>query len=82
MRVEARFVCKEIVGPLRSGVYEIPEGSEVSDLLAAGQAECRAKSRKNVKDMLIFLKNGKPAQLYTKLAEGDKVHILLKVFGG
>ena len=82
MRVEAKFVCAEIVGPLRSGVYEIPEGSEVSDLLAAGQAECRDKSRKNVKDMLIFLKNGKPAQLYTKLAEGDKVHILLKVLGG
>ena len=82
MQVEAKFLCAEIVGPLRSGPYDIPEGSKVSDLLKTGLTQFQDRSYENVKDMLIFLRNGKPAQLDTKLDEGDIVHILLKVFGG
>jgi len=70
------------MGPVRSGAYEIPEGSTISDLLGISLAECLGPSRKSVEETLIFMRNGKQAQPDTKLAEGDKVHILLKIFGG
>jgi len=82
MQVEAKFVCAEVVGPLRSGAYEIPEDSDISDLLKTCLAECPGQDRGNMEEMLIFLRNGKPAQPDTILAEGDKIDILLKVFGG
>lgn len=82
MHVEARFICADIAGPARSGAYEIPEGSKISDLLRISLAQSPDRSYENVKDMVIFLRNGKQAQLDTELAEGDRVHILIKVFGG
>jgi len=86
LQVEAIFACGGIIGPVRSGAYEILEGSTISDLLDKSLAERlgpgSGPSRKNVNEMLIFMRNGKQAQPDTKLAEGDKVHILLKIFGG
>ena len=82
MQVEARFICSEIVGPLRSGPYEIPENSTVADLLKLSRAECSEQLPKYGTDMLIFLRNGKQALLNTKLSDGDKVYILLKILGG
>ena len=82
MQVEIKYVCSVILGPLRSGPYEIPEGSKISDLLKTGLAKHPGRSYEDVKDMLIFLRNGKPALPDTALNEGDNVHMLLKVFGG
>ena len=69
------------MGPLRSGIYELPEGSTISDLLGISLAECPGENRVNA-EMLIFMRNGKAAQPDTILTEGDSVHILIKVFGG
>ena len=82
MLVEAKFICADVVGPLKSGPYEIAEGSSVSDLIKTCLARSPGRRYENVKDMLIYLRNGKQAQPDTKLSEGDTVHILLKVFGG
>ena len=70
------------MGPLRSGPYEIAEDSSISDLLKVSLDQSPGRRYEDVKDMLIYLRNGKQAQPDTKLAEGDTVHILLKVFGG
>ena len=94
MQVEAKFACGGIIGPVRNGAYVIPEGSTISDLLDASLAESLGSgsgqgsssgsgpNRKSAKEMLIFLRNGKQAQPDMRLAEGDRVHILLKIFGG
>ena len=82
MQVEARFICAEIVGPLRSGPYELPEESTVSDLLELSRAEYAGQLPQYGTDMLIFLINGRAALSDTMLSEGDKVHILRKIFGG
>jgi len=70
------------MGPLRSGAYEIPEGSSISDLLGISLAERPDPSRGNIEETLIFLRNGKQAQPDAILTEGDTIHILIKVFGG
>ena len=82
MRIEARFVCSEIIGPLRNGDYELPEGAVISDLINQSRAECPEQVPDSRLDYLIFMRNGKPANLNTELADGDKVHILRKIVGG
>jgi len=82
LQVEAKFICPEIVGPLRDGAYEIPEGATVSDLLECCRGECPDRPAKSGADQLMFLKNGMQAQLNTQLSPGDKVHFLRKIFGG
>jgi len=80
--VEARFLCSDIVGQLRSGDYTVPEGASISDLLEISRAECPDKVPDERVDYLIFLQNGKSAQLTAKLAPGDKIHVLRKIIGG
>ena len=82
MQVEAKFICAEIVGPLRDGAYEIPEGATVSDLLECCRAECPNSHPISWASQLMFLKNGMQAQMDTQLSPGDKVHFLRKIFGG
>ena len=82
MQVEAKFICPEIVGPLRDGNYEIPEGASISELLEISRAECPDSIPGDVEAVLMFLKNGKQAQLDTKLSEGDRIHYLRRIFGG
>ena len=33
MKINARFHCKEIVGTITSGEYEIPDGATVAELI-------------------------------------------------
>ena len=82
MRIEARFVCSEIIGPLRNGDYELPEGAAISDLINLSRSECAEQVPDNRLDYLIFMLNGKPAKLDTCLADGDKVLVLRKIVGG
>ena len=82
MQVNVMFVCSEVVGPLRSGIYEIPEDSALSDLLDISASECPSQCQQTDYDLLVFLRNGRPAQLDSKLYPGDKIHVMLKIFGG
>ena len=82
MRVEAKFVFPENPGAQGSGAYDVPDGAAVSDLLEAGRAVYGDRIPKNPEDLLIFLRNGMPAQLGTRLSEGDRIHILRKIYGG
>ena len=82
MRIEAKFVFPEVTGVSGNGAYDIPEGASVSDLLEASRTVYGDRIPENAGDFLIFLRNGMPAQLGDKLSEGDKVHILRKIYGG
>ena len=82
MQVEVKFICPELVGPLRSGAYEVPEGAAISDLLEISRSECAGRVPETVSDQLLYLVNGKSAQQDARLSGGDMVYVLRKVYGG
>jgi len=82
LQVEAKFICPEIVGPLRDGLYDVADGATIADLLDASRAECPDCPPKSWASQLMYLKNGMLAQSYTSLDEGDRIHFLRRVFGG
>ena len=82
MQVDVTFICPEIVGPLRNGAYEVPEGTTISELLEISSSESSVKLSDTVTDYVIFLKNGKQVAADAALSGGDKVFVLRRVFGG
>ena len=82
MKVDVKFVCPEIVGPLRSGAYDVPENITISELLEICSSECFVPPPENIQFNLLILINGKPALPDAKLSDGDQVHVLRKVFAG
>ena len=81
MRVNIRFVCREIVGQARAGDYEMGEGETVAQLMAAA-AEENGTFIENYGEHVIYLVNNRPATAETVLREGDQLIVLRKVHGG
>lgn len=85
MKVFIEFSHVEmIVGDLRSGEYEMPEGSTLNDLLDAAEAESGRKIEVlNWKeDGLFYSCNKKYADTKTVLQEGDMVKAMMKLLCG
>jgi len=82
LRVELKFFCPELVGPLRGGVYDVPENATISELLEISGSECSYRIPDTSLDYLLFLLNGKSARPDARLSPGDKIYVLRKVFGG
>ena len=85
MKVFIEFSHVEmIVGDLRSGEYEMPEGSTLNDLLDAAEAESGRKIEVlNWKeDGLFYSCNKKYADTKTVLHEGDRVKAMMKLLCG
>ena len=82
MQVEVRFICPELAGPLRSGIYEVPENATISELLETGSSDCSGGITENAQAYMLFLLNGRSAQPDARLSPGDKLYVLRKVFGG
>ena len=81
MNVNMRFVCREIVGEVRSGIYALEEGGTVAQLMAAAAAE-NGTFIENYADHVIYLVNNRPATGLTGLRDGDQVIVLRKIHGG
>ena len=82
MQIEVKFVCPELVGPLRSGAYDLPEGATILELLEKSRSEHPGLTPETATDYLLFLLNGKSAQMHARLSHGDKLYVLRKIFGG
>jgi sulfur carrier protein ThiS len=82
LKVEVIFICHEIVGELRNGIYEVPVGTDILELLKISSAECNVQILEDAEDKLLFLVNGKSVQPDAKLSAGDKVYVLRQIFGG
>ena len=82
MQIEVKFFCPELVGPLRNGVYDLPENATISELLEKSCSEHSGRSQKTATDYLLFLLNGRSAQPDARLSQGDMVYVLRKIFGG
>ena len=82
MTVEARFNIDNIAGRLRDGAYELPEGATVADLIEAARHESGCDILTDQESNLMLLLDSKPAAYSTKLHDGGKLHVMLKIMGG
>lgn len=82
MQIEVRFVCPEVLGGLRSGTYDVPEGASISDMMDLCIEAGEGTVRDDLINYVIFLKNNKPAYADTVLEAGDKVMVLRRIYGG
>ena len=82
MKVEIKFSVRDLVGDMRNGFYEVPEGTTVTMLLEASQKEVGMTLVEGVKKSFVFLVNSRPASWETVLQEGDQLRVLYKILGG
>ena len=82
MKVEIKFSVRDLIGDMRNGFYEVPEGTTVTMLLEASQKEVGMTLVEGVKKSFVFLVNSRPASWETVLQEGDQLRVLYKILGG
>jgi len=82
MNIEAKFSCKDIVGPLREGAYEVPDDADVRKAMECVYAEDGREMPASVTEHITFIVNSKRAQWETKLSDGDKLRVLYRFLGG
>ena len=82
MTVTIKFSVRELVGDMRDGAYDVPEGTTISGLLGIAQKEAGMVLNEEVKNSFVFLVGSIPAQWETVLNDGDKVRVLYKILGG
>ncbi|MBO4678002.1 MAG: MoaD/ThiS family protein [Oscillospiraceae bacterium] len=81
MQINVRFVCREIVGAARSGVYTLGEQGTVSELMDSAAAE-NGSFIPDYARFVVYLVNDRPAAEQTMLKEGDRLTVLRKAHGG
>jgi hypothetical protein len=85
--VDVRFSSVDIIGKLRDGLYELPEGATVATLIDAAQREA-AQSVPGYaltgeqKENFVFVLDNSPAAYDTGLHDGGKLRVMFKVMGG
>lgn len=82
MKIELKLHCRELTGNMEEGTYDIPEGSNPKDLIYAAEQKVGFTVSSNFFPWTFPVINGKTAQWYDVLHEGDLVHILHIVMGG
>ena len=82
MMIEVKFNSSELSEKLRSGAYDLPEGSTVASLIELAQREAGYEMTKELEDNLVFLYDNRHAALDTKLGQNGKLRVLHKVLGG
>lgn len=82
MQIEVRFLCPELVGKMKNGVYSVPDGSTIRDLFAACMRENDFVPEQDYIKWLVLLADGRPAVWDTVLDQVSKVHVLRAVLGG
>ena len=80
--IHIKIYCREIVKGLEDGDYELPDGATVNDALIEAQRKAGARLSDGAKNSIVFLLDGRPAELGTPLSDGGKLRILQKVLGG
>lgn len=80
MTVKVRFICRELVGDIANGEYEIPEESTVGEAMEIFRP--MGKFVENYPNFMLFMVNGKAATLQTELKDGDNLMVLRRIIGG
>lgn len=82
MLAKVKFHCKDIVGSLENGEYDIPEGSTVKGFMDFLQNHAGETISEQNLDSMVYMVNGKPADENTVLTEGAFMRVLYKILGG
>ena len=70
------------MGELKSGVYDVPDGISVRELLAACEKECNYQVNENHLKWLLVVADGRQVNWHTVLSEDGKVLFLRGALGG
>ena len=82
MKVSVKFSCPEVLGNLKSGVYDVASGTSVRDLLTVCGTECNFQvDEKHLKWLLVVV-NGRQVNWHTALSENSEVLFLRGALGG
>ncbi len=79
MKVNFRFLCKEITGNAANGDFELPDDCTVEK---AFEIINDGSFVENYLNFMLIMNNSKAAQPKDALADGDSVMVLRKVHGG
>ena len=82
MKISVKFSCPEVLGELKSGVYDVPDGISVRELLAACEKECNYQVNENHLKWLLVVADGRQVNWHTVLSEDGKVLFLRGALGG
>ena len=82
MTIQAKFISSELVGKLRDGAYELPDGATVSALMEEAQLEANHTLTDQQKNSCVFVFDNSPASYDTKLRDGGKLRVMFKILGG
>ena len=82
MKIAVKFSCPEVLGDLKSGVYDAPEGVSVRELLAICEKECNFQVDDKHLKWLLVVAGGRQAGWHTILSEDDNVLFLRGALGG
>ena len=82
MTVQVKFKNNELIGKLRDGEYELPDGSTVASLMEEASREAGYILTQEQKDNCIFLFDNSAASYETQLRNGGKLRVMFKLLGG
>ncbi len=82
MNVSIKFRTGEVLRGIRSGQYEIPEGSTIDEALDTAVSENGMTLADHDREYLFALLNNRQVQMDSVLKDGDSVWILFKILGG
>ena len=82
IQISVRFSCPEVLRGLKSGVYDVVEGTSVRELLAICERECDFQVNEKHLKWLLVIADGRQAGWNTILSEGGKVSFLRGALGG
>ena len=82
VKITVKFSCPEVLGKLKSGVYDVNEGISVRELLAVCETECNFQINEKHLKWLLVIANGRQASWNTVLSEDCNVSFLRGALGG
>ena len=82
MNVSLKFRTGEVLRGIRSGQYDIPEGSSIGEALDTAVSENGMVLADHDREYLFALLNNRQAEWESSLKEGDNLWILFKILGG
>ena len=82
MKITVKFSCPEVLGDLKSGVYDVAEEISVRELLAACERECNFQVNEKHLKWLLVIADGRQVSWQTVLSDGGNVSFLRGALGG
>ncbi len=79
MKVNFRFMCKEITGNAENKAFDLPDGCTIEK---AFEIINDGSFVENYLNFMLIMKNSKAAKPGDLLSDGDNVMVLRKVHGG